>query len=114
MNYLGDNRNEALRFNNMTFGAYVEFDSGRSVDSYMQYMIGDGPRRRFGGPIEILCFHRMTGLYIDVYIREGGMCRNSVRTPDAVYRDAPGSTRPIRLLYNGVNHYDILRFGGGP
>ena len=110
LTYLSEHRGDRFVFSGCrTLGDYVELESERSVDGYIQWKRGMGAARVYGGPLEIVLFHRMTGAWVDVWGLQDGVYFRMDHVPQSRAGVARVGTRSLHLLYNGRSHSDVLR-----
>ena len=91
------------RISGNTFAQWIRYDTGLSLQQYTRRMQVEG----WGGGIELMAFHAMTGSTVQVYEKEpGGQGKEEGYRGIAAF--GPPAARPIALLYQGRMHYDLL------
>lgn len=87
--------------------AYMSIKVEQDINRYCKRI---GNQGFWGGEAELLILSKMLKASINVYIKnpQGGGYLCIVRYGDKFDRANGGKRKPVRLLYNGSNHYDLL------
>ena len=88
----------------------LQLGSGGAPPTPARYCKRIGNQGFWGGEAELLILSKMLKASINVYIKnpQGGGYLCIVRYGDKFDRANGGKRKPVRLLYNGSNHYDLL------